>query len=88
MAILGNYQNDFKILLNQNKPGYILKNFKMLLNQTNPSFILKNTKMLLNQTKADFIKKLSLKVLFRDYGWVNLPNNPEMISRMYRKWKS
>ena len=34
------------------------------------------------------ITELSLKVLFRDYGWVNLPNNPEMISRMYRKWKS
>ena len=41
MAILGNYQNDFKILLNKNKPGYILKNFKMLLNQTKPSFIYK-----------------------------------------------
>ena len=33
-------------------------------------------------------KSEKLKVLFDDNGWVNLQNNPEMISRMDEVWKS
>ena len=33
-------------------------------------------------------KSEKLRVLFDDNGWVNLQNNPEMISRMYEIWKS
>ena len=31
---------------------------------------------------------ISRMVLFRDVGWINLPNNPEIILMMYGKWKS